>query len=505
MNGARVLQLDRILKDFPGVRALDSASLSIAAGEIHGLVGENGAGKSTIIKVLAGVYTPEEGRLEIHGQEIDPITPASVHEAGIRFIHQELQLVPHFTVTESVFMGQERSARFGIDARYMRRQTESFLQDTLAVDIPGSALIRNLGTAERKLVQIACALIDDKAKIVVFDEPTAPLASDEIRTLMHAIRRLNERGISILYVSHYLNEITDICDRVTVFRHGRDVKVLDDVHDNSGPELVSAMVGRSLSDIYPPRERKPGGLTLQLEGLTGAAFEDVSLTLREGEILGIAGVIGSGREQLIDTIYGLKRPASGTIRLKGSKISIRAPADAIAQGIVLVPRDRRNDGLVLPMTVSENINLATLDEVSTGWIENRDQARVKAELQIGSLDIHTPGPDTIVRLLSGGNQQKVVLGRWLLKHAHVFLMDGPTVGVDVGARSEIYALIDRLAKQGSSVIVSSSDPAELIGLCDRIVVMMRGRVVDLLDAASHDIDDLIAISTGARTAEAGRG
>ncbi len=496
-----VLHLDGVVKTFPGVRALDEASLEIRPGEVHGLVGENGAGKSTIIKVLAGVYQPDAGRLSIGGQEIHPITPDGVHAAGVRFIHQELNLVPHFTVAETVFMGHELAGPLGLRGGEMRRRAEAFLRETLDVDIPGGRLVRDLGTAGRKLVQIARALIDDQARVVVFDEPTAPLASEEIDTLMAAIARLKARGIAVLYVSHYLGEITGICDRVTVFRQGRNVAVFDAITDDHAPELIAAMVGRDLADLYPDRAPAPGAPLLAIDGLSGAGFSDISLTVRAGEIVGIAGLIGSGREELIDTVYGLARPTGGTMRLDDAPYLARSPADALARGIVLVPRDRRHDGLVLPMTVSENINLATLDRVSTVGIEDRVRARARTQEQISALDIRPPNADTIVRLLSGGNQQKVVLGRWLARESRVFLMDEPTVGVDVGARSEIYTLIDRLAQGGAGLVVSSSDPGELIGICDRIAVMMRGRIVDVLDADGLDLNRLIAVTTGAEGKE----
>lgn len=496
MTGS-ALRLEGIMKSFPGVRALDDVGLDVRPGEIHGLVGENGAGKSTIIKVLAGIYRPDAGSLSVDGVTIDPITPEAVHEAGVRFIHQELYLVPHFTVAECVFMGQEVSGRFGLATRAMRRRTEAFLRDTMAVDIPADRLIRDLGTAERKLVQIARALIDDSARVVVFDEPTAPLASEEIKTLMAAIARLKARGIAILYVSHYLSEITDTCDRVTVFRHGRNVAVFDDVHDELGPQLIAAMVGRELADLYPARDRSAGAPLLTLDRFSGPGFRDVSLTLHRGEILGIAGLIGSGREELIDTLYGLRRATAGELRLGDKPLKISTPTDALEAGMVLVPRDRRHDGLVLPMTVSENVNLATLDEVSRYGLENRAAARARAREQVKALDIRPADPGAITRLLSGGNQQKVVLGRWLVKDARVYLLDEPTAGVDVGARSEIYGLVDRLARQGAGIVVSSSDPGELIGICDRILVMMRGEIIAELPAEGLEMDRLIAVTTGA--------
>ncbi len=488
-----------IVKSFPGVRALDGASLEVRAGEVHGLVGENGAGKSTVIKVLAGVYQPDTGAVSIGGRTIDPVTPQAVHEAGVRFIHQELHLVPHFTVAESVFMGQETGNLFGLDRKGMQRRAEAFLRERLKVEISGSRLIRDLGTAERKLVQIARALIDGKARIVVFDEPTAPLASEETSTVLRAIEALKADGIAILYVSHYLNEINEICDRATVFRLGRDVAVFDSIDDGSGPELVAAMVGRELSDLYPPRsERDKGEPGLEVMRLSdGSAFADVSFSVRQGEILGIAGLIGSGREELIDTIYGLRRARSGEMRLGAERLRIRSAADAVRAGIVLVPRDRRNDGLVLPMTVAENVTLATLAETSVAGLVSAGRQRDSTEAQIASLDIRPPNAGAVTRYLSGGNQQKVVLGRWLARKARAYLFDEPTVGVDVGAKAEIYTLMHGLARDGAPVLVSSGDPAELVGVCDRILVMMRGRIIADVAAGGLTVDRLVGLTTGA--------
>lgn len=491
--------LRNIVKEFPGVRALDGANLEVHAGEVHGLVGENGAGKSTVIKVLAGIYHPDEGTVSVDGRELAHVTPQAVHDAGVRFIHQELHLVPHFTVAESVFMGQEIGGAFGLDRKTMRRMTEDFLRDQLKIDIPGNRLIRDLGTAERKLVQVARALIDGKARIVVFDEPTAPLASEETNTILRAIEALKAQGIAILYVSHYLNEINEICDRVTVFRRGTDVAVFDSVDENSGPALVAAMVGRELSDFYPAKEnaaRDANGLDV-LNFSDGSSFSDVSFAVRQGEVLGIAGLIGSGREELIDALYGLRRARRGDVRLEGAAVRIRTPADAVKAGIVLVPRDRRNDGLVLPMTVAENTTLATLGDVSAAAIVSSGREKQSTRTQIENLDIRPPNPGAITRYLSGGNQQKVVLGRWLAKNARAYIFDEPTVGVDVGAKTEIYALMRGLARDGATVLVSSGDPAELVGVCDRILVMMRGQVLCEIPADELTVDRLVGITTGA--------
>lgn len=491
-------RLSGITKEFPGVRALDEASLEVRTGEVHGLVGENGAGKSTVIKVLAGVYHPQAGKVEVGGQVLAPASPETVHAAGVRFIHQELHLVPHFTVTESVFMGQERRGKFGLAKREMRRTAEAFLRDTLGLDVPGNRLIRDLGTAERKLVQVARALIDGNAKIVVFDEPTAPLASNEVDIVMQAIARLKAQGIAILYVSHYLSEITEICDRVTVFRQGQTVGVFDNITADSAGDLVFAMVGRNITDMFPAKGGRSTGRGLEIANFTdGQKFAPLTLSVGKGEIVGIAGLIGSGREEFVDTLYGLRRRQAGTVAFDGTALKIATAAQAVKAGLVLVPRDRRHDGLVLSMTMTENATLATLDETAVIGLENRAQARAATHAQISALDIRPPNPDAVTRLLSGGNQQKVVLARWLATSARIFIFDEPTVGVDVGAKAEIYQLIEDLAAKGACVIVSSSDPVELQGVCDRIAVMTRGALVGELDASALSVDDLVAVTTGA--------
>ncbi len=492
------LLLNNIVKAFPGVLALDGASLEIKSGEIHGLVGENGAGKSTIIKVLAGVYQADSGSIDVFGEPLKPITPATVHRAGIRFIHQELHLVPHFSVTESVFMGQEISSPAGLSKGQMRRRAEAVLKDKLGRSISGRKLVRDLTTAERKLIQIARALIDDEARIVVFDEPTAPLASGEVVALMSAIERLKNSGITIVYISHYLDEITDICERVTVFRQGQSVAVFDTVTKATGSDLVTAMIGREIASLYPDSDRNPHGTGLSVKSLgDGKSFQNVSFEVGRGEIFGIAGLIGSGREELVDALYGVNKIRYGTIEKDGKPIKISSPAIAVANGIVLVPRDRRQDGLVLPMNILENISLSVLKQISSYGFLNRKRERQVAEQQTAKIDIRPSNPKTVTRFLSGGNQQKVVLARWLANDANIFILDEPTVGVDVGARVEIYQLIADLAANGASIIVSSSDPAELIGLCDRVATMTRGVLSGVRTTETLTVDRLVALTTGA--------
>lgn len=495
-----LLQMHDITKSFPGVLALDRVGLSVVPGEIHGLVGENGAGKSTIIKVLAGVYRADGGSVAMDGQTLAEVTPRTIHAAGVRFIHQELHLVQHFTVTESVFMGQELSGRAGLSRREMTARAETFFRDALGTELSGNTLIRDLGIAERKLVQIARALIDGAAKLVVFDEPTAPLSSGETQKLFAAITKLKARGIAMIYVSHYLSEITDICDRVTVLRNGKNVAVFDEILPDSADAMITAMVGRELDALFPEPNHAAGTEMLQVTDLTHEAFANVNLRVSAGEIVGIAGLIGSGREELVDTLYGLKKRTAGTVTFDGKTCNFKAPKDAVAAGMVLVPRDRRHDGLVLDMTVSDNVNLASLDDISTALIEQRAAGMQKAQSVATQLDIRPPDPSATARNLSGGNQQKVVLGRWLTRGAKLFILDEPTVGVDVGAKVEIYTLVEQLAADGAAVIVSSSDPAELVGLCDRVLVMLRGKIVAEVPTDTLGIDHLVALTTGGQAA-----
>lgn len=492
-----LLQMAGITKDFPGVRALDKANLEIRRGEIHGLVGENGAGKSTIIKSLAGVYQHDSGDIAVNGVTVGELTPTVADDLGIRFVHQELNLVPHFTVAESVFMGQEVSGPTGLDFKAMRVRATETLEHSLGVNLNPKSLIRDLSPAERKLVQIARALVREGARLIVFDEPTAPLAAAEVQKVLDAVRRLRESGIAVLYVSHYLGEITELCDRVTVFRNGSDVGVADPVTPESARELIRLMVGRYLEQLFPERVGDLGEDQLTLQALGDQQkFRNVSLTVRAGEVVGLAGVLGSGCEEIVDSIVGLHSIKEGSVLVKGKKRRISSPSAALKNGIVLIPRDRRSDGLVLNLPVRDNINMATLSEVSTAGIVSSRAVEERAGAMVQQLDIRPTDTGRKARFLSGGNQQKTVLGRSLAAQANVFLLDEPTVGVDIGAKTEIYRLVSDLAAQGRAVLVSSNDPAEILGLCDRVLVVVRGEIVSEHRASDLSRDELIERMTG---------
>ncbi|MEL4886999.1 sugar ABC transporter ATP-binding protein [Pectobacterium betavasculorum] len=500
------LAMAHISKLFAGIPALDNVSLTVRPGEILGLIGENGAGKSTLIKVLAGVYAPESGEIAIDGVRLTPVTPAAIHAHGVRFIHQELHLIPHFTVAESVFLGQERIGRWrSVDRRTMRRETEQFFQHTFNLTIDANQLIRDLSLAQRKLVQIARALIDGKARLVVFDEPTAPLEAREAAQLLRTLQTLKQRGIAIIYVSHYLNEIADICDRVTVLRNGKSVTTLDFPETKDIDTMIRLMVGREIASLFPRGEKRAftEAALLQVEQFTDRQhFQPIRFQVAAGEIVGIAGLLGSGREALIDALYGITPARDGHIVMNSQALRPRSPVQAIAQGMALVPRDRRHDGLILPLSVADNINLASLPVVAwRGWLR-RQKAAAQANHLAQALDIRPRDVSLPVRSLSGGNQQKVILARWLKTDTRLFMLDEPTLGVDIGAKAEIYQLTRQLAAEGRAVIVSSSDDGELLGLCDRILVMWRGELIADVPTERLSLDTLLALTIGGRTQEA---
>ncbi|MCI9859656.1 sugar ABC transporter ATP-binding protein [Microbacterium proteolyticum] len=492
-----VLRMTGVTKAFAGVPALRGASIDVRPGEVHGLVGENGAGKSTLIKILAGIYERDGGTVVIGGTDAGRLTPADAHAAGIRFVHQELQLVPDMTVAENVWLGNEQSAGGVLRGRAMKARVTEVLDDVLGIRLSPTRLVRDLGPAERKLVQVARALVDDDTRLIVFDEPTAPLASAEAEQLLGIIGRLRERGISSLYISHYLGEVTRICDRVTILRGGVDVGRIEGVGPDSGREMVRLMIGREIDDLYPPR--RPVATTepvLRARGLrVGAVVHGVDLDVRPGEILGLTGLLGSGASELAEALVGLHRHA-GDLSLLGRRFRPSSPAAALEAGVVLVPRDRRHDGVVLDFSTQRNLTLSTLAEGTRAGLLDDAASRTRAEGLAERLDIRPRDTSVQTRLLSGGNQQKVVLGRSLAAGARVIVLDEPTVGVDIGAKQEIYRLLAELAASGTAVVIVSTDPAEVLGLSDRVVVLERGRVAHEVTTDGLTLEHLSALVTG---------
>jgi ribose transport system ATP-binding protein len=492
-----IIRLSGIVKHFGGARALDGAALTVRRGTVHGLVGQNGAGKSTLIKLLAGLHQPDEGHVEIDGVAHQRLTPHLVEELGIRFIHQDRLLVPTFTVGETLFLGREPriAGTPFLDRRAMQRQAEQILDRYFGIKLSNSALISELTTAEKQIIQITRALLN-QPKVLVFDEPTAALVRREADILFRLIRRLREDGVTVIYISHYLNEIEAICDTVTVLRNGQDVATLP-LRETSAQAIGALMVARDIEELYPKRQVELGNTLLKLEKLSAPGkYSDVSLSLRKGEILGLTGLLGSGAKDLLRTLFGLETAAEGKVELHGNTIWSASPSQAAGKRLALVPEDRRRHGVALDLSVTENTTLASLGRfVKLGWLNRSAEAR-ETETLIKRLQIKTSGREALVRSLSGGNQQKVAIAKWLSRHSEIYLLDEPTVGVDISAKVEIYTLIGELASRGAGIIVLSSDLPELVGITDRVLVMFRGRVVREFITYNTTPDEILAEATG---------
>ncbi|MCC8402299.1 sugar ABC transporter ATP-binding protein [Paraburkholderia sp. MMS20-SJTN17] len=505
------LELRDIVKRFDGVPALRGASLQVARGTVHGLIGQNGAGKSTLIKILAGIHAADSGTISVNGAD-RPLAPGSSRAPlqGIGFIHQERLLPATFTVAEALMFGHEPaigprvagSLRL-LDVRRTQRAASEALHTHFGVELAPNRLIGELSVAEQQIVQITRALIREP-EILVFDEPTAALVSREVDRLLSTIGHLRQRGLTILYVSHYLNEIAAICDRVSVLRDGVDVAHVD-ARDTPTESLVTAMIGEAQAARTRTASRTPGDPVLQVRNLSAAGrFDNVSFSLRRGEIVGLTGLLGSGGKQVVRSLFGLERGVRGEVEIDGKDVLLRSPCNAARRGIAFVPENRRAHGVAPSLSVRENITLASLARFSRFGLLARQRETDTVRQLIDTLGIRAPGPEAPVRHLSGGNQQKVALGKWLSRGADlassVYLLDEPTVGVDIGAKAEIYRLLDRLADEGAAVLLFSSDLIELLDITDRVLVMARGRLVRELASRESDSRDVLAWATGARGA-----
>jgi ribose transport system ATP-binding protein len=474
------LRMHSITKRFPGVLALDNVSLSVRQGEVHALLGENGAGKSTLMKILSGAYHKDDGSIFIDGQEVDIRSSSDAQNLGISIIYQELNLIEQLTVAENIFMGSPimRNPAM-VNWHAMMRKAQELL-DELGIAISARSLIRDLGVAHKQMVEVAKAL-SIKSRILIMDEPTAPLTSREIDTLFATIRMLRQRGVAIVYISHRLEEVKEICDRATIMRDGRNVAVVD-VQDTSIDDIIRYMVGRKLEDKFPKIHIPLGEELFRVENLSaGKLVRNVSFSVRSGEILGIAGLVGAGRTETARAIFGMDKMLSGSIHVAGKQVAITRPLDAIRAGIGFVTEDRKEEGLVLTMNVGNNITLATLQEfIKLGKLDLAQERNTIREY-IDKLNIKTPSPLQIARNLSGGNQQKVVLAKWLLSHSQVFIFDEPTRGIDVGAKIEVYNIINELITSGAAVIMISSELPEILGMSDRVAVMHQGRITGIFN------------------------
>jgi ribose transport system ATP-binding protein len=496
-----ILSMRDITKRFPGVVALRDVSLEVHAGEVHALVGENGAGKSTLMRIMSGVYTDFDGSMAIDGEPVSFGDTREAQDAGIAMIHQELNLVPELTVYENIFLGREHRNRLGVLDRASMRRASAALMARLGLDIDGDRVIDRLRVGQRQLVEIAKALSLD-TRIIVMDEPTSALSDTEVQYLFQVIRGLRDHGVGVIYISHRLDEIFAIADRITVLRDGAVVGSAP-AGQMTRRRLIGMMVGRDLEVLYPKASVQLGDEVLGIEHLSliegrRRVLEDVSLSVRRGEIVGIAGLMGAGRTEVLEAVFGVYPPSalSGTIRLEGRPVVFESPGDAIRCGLGLVAEDRKLQSLVLERSVTENASLASLGRFVNRLRVIDQQAEQRAvRAVVDDLAIRTPTIDTIVTNLSGGNQQKVVVGRFLLTEIVLFLMDEPTRGIDVGAKAEIYALMGRLATQGTGFLLVSSELAELLAVCDRIYVLCEGRVTAELDRAAFDQETIMEAAT----------
>ena len=509
LQAAPALAMRGMRKSYAGVTALDGCDLVVEPGTIHGLVGQNGAGKSTLIKLLAGLVRPDGGTIELFGRRLDAISPAGTARLGIGFIHQDRLLVPSATVAEALFLGREpRLPGIGlVDRRRMRIAARQAFRTHFDLELPLDALVSELTTGQQKIVQITRALIDQPS-LLVFDEPTAALVSREVEHLAATIRRLRQNGITVLYVSHYLDEIERLCDQVTVLRNGASIGRVTP-RDTSLGEIVSMMVGRNMDTVFPKHRRRPGPSLLRVQGLgsghasdPGQAFHDIGFDLRQGEILGVTGVLGCGGKTLLRALFGTPAAGCGTIELDEKPVRIDSPRAAIRHGVAFVPEDRRAEGVIGRLSVRENATLASLDEFRRRGLLDRPLQAVATDRLIARLGIRTSGREQLVSELSGGNQQKVALGKWLRRDARVYLLDEPTVGVDIAAKVEIYTLLAETVARGAGALVFSSDLEELLGLADRILVLYRGRIAGCFEAAGTDASTLLACATGAHAVAA---
>lgn len=470
------LQFESVSKRFPGVQALDRVSFGVAEGSVHALLGENGAGKSTLLKILSGAYAADEGRVVLGGQPHRFASTAEAYAAGVAVIYQEFHLVPEMTVAENLLLGHMPNRLGWLDKRAMldaARRELDFLDEAIAP----SARVSSLPIAQRQMVEIAKALMRE-AKVIAFDEPTSSLSDREVQKLFAIIRQLRDRGRTVIYVSHRLEEVFQVCDAVTVLRDGQNVATHDTLDGVTHDTLVRGMVGRAIEDIYGYAPRPRGENALEVEGLFGPGLSaPADLAVAQGEVVVIFGLVGAGRTELLKLIFGAERPTAGTVRVRGQPVAITNPASAIRAGIALCPEDRKQEGLVPIRSVGENINLSVRRRLAHFGIIDQRRERANAAEHIRRLDIRTPSAAQLAKNLSGGNQQKVVLARWLSEHVQVMLLDEPTRGIDVGAKREIYDLIFELARQGMGILAVSSELPEVLGIADRVLVMRQGAIV----------------------------
>lgn len=489
-----IIEAINVSKSFPGVRALNQVSFNLKVGEVLALLGENGAGKSTLVKILSGVYTKDEGVIKIFGEEVEGMNPLKAREKGIAIIHQELNMCAHLTVTENIFLGREIIQNGMLKDKEMGKEAKRIL-DELNVDIDPDAVVGNLSVSKQQMVEIAKAL-STNAQVIIMDEPTSALTSKEIDDLFRIIKKLKGEGRSIIYISHKLEELQYIIDRVMILRDGEYITSMD-FKETSLKEIIAFMVGREIKEKFPRVESQKGKKLLEIKNLNaGNLVRDISFDLYQGEIVGIAGLMGAGRTETTRAIFGADPKQSGEIILEGNTLLIAKPMDSIKHGIVLVPEDRKKDGLCTKLSVSDNISLPNLDAICDKFgVVSRKKEQEMTEKTVNDLQIRLANADVDSGSLSGGNQQKVVVGKWLARNSKVVIFDEPTRGIDVAAKVEIYNLMNDLKEKGIGVLFVSSELPEILGISDRIIVMCDGRITKELNRKEATQDLILEYAT----------
>ncbi|BCK71463.1 ribose import ATP-binding protein RbsA 2 [Streptomyces libani subsp. rufus] len=506
-GGRELLRVEGVTKSFPGVRALDGVDLTLRAGEVHVLLGENGAGKSTLIKMLSGAHRPDEGRLLVDGAEVTVRSAQDAERLGIATIYQEFNLVPGLTVAENIFLGRQPRTRLGlVDKKTMRTRAAELLR-RVRLDVSPNTPVAELGIARLQMVEIAKALSLD-ARVLIMDEPTAVLTSEEVETLFEIVRELRDAGVGIIFITHHLEEIGALGDRVTVLRDGRSVAEVPASTDED--ELIRLMVGRDIAEQYPRRRPdEPGAPLLRVRGLTrngttaGPVFEGIDFEVRAGEVVGLAGLVGAGRTEVVRAVFGVDRYDAGTVEIDGKELARGDVRAAMRAGLGLVPEDRKGQGLVLDASLQDNLTLARLDRDTRGGLVDRGAQRREAATAAERLKVRMSGLGQSARTLSGGNQQKIVIGKWLLTDTRLLILDEPTRGIDVGAKVEIYQLINELTAAGRAVLMISSDLPEVLGMSDRVLVMSQGRLAGELSAEEATQDAVMELALQAPGAASG--
>ena len=492
-----LLEMKNVCKSFPGVKALQNVDFQLKAGEIHALLGENGAGKSTLIKVLGGIYIPEEGEIYIDGQKVDINGVNAARDNGISIIHQELVQVPHMTVAENIFLGREIMGSFGVDTRKMVAESQKML-DRFDLGINAASEIYDLSIAQQQMVEIVKA-ISFNCKILVMDEPTSSISDREVEQLFDIMRNLARQGVGIIYISHKMSELNEVCDRVTVLRDGTYVGTRV-VAETPRDELIAMMVGRELSNYYTRDHVKDTPVFFRCEHIDDGKkhhkrVNDVTFEVRQGEIVGFAGLVGAGRSETMQCIFGLTPGSKGTVTMDGKTLNIKTPVDAMKQGISLVPENRKVEGLYHVQSVAFNSTIEVLHEFINKLMVNAKRETEITQEYIDKMHTKTPSHEQSVTNLSGGNQQKVMIGRWLATHPKLLILDEPTRGVDVGAKAEIYEIMNELTKQGVSIIMISSELPEIINMADRVYVMYDGRITGCIDYENVSQEAIMKLAT----------